>query len=263
MQLELIARSPEGNKSGQSVLFIHGAYHGAWCWEEHFLDYFAQLGYFAYALNLRGHGNSDSSSQKVSFSEYLEDIDRTIQKIEKPTILVGHSLGGMLVQKYIEKNSVPAAVIMSTSTPSGLRAVGLRFLRLYPAKTIQMLLTSNPDVLWHSSQVIQSFFLPNKLTEEARNQYSQKIVNQSESGYLMLKELTSLKFNRPVKPQQVLVIKGTKDPLVPDKECTKIANIHHTKPILLGDLSHDLMLGEDWRISADIILEWLQSQGLN
>ncbi|MGV0029174.1 alpha/beta hydrolase [Phormidesmis priestleyi] len=258
MQLELIVRSPEDNKNSQSILFIHGAYHGAWCWEEHFLDYFAELGYLAYALNLRGHGNSEcSKSQKVSFSEYLEDIDRTIQKIGKPTILVGHSLGGMLVQKYIEKNSVLAAVIMSTGTPAGLRAVGRRLLRLYPVKTIQMLLTSNPDILWHSPQVIQNFFLPNGITEEARNRYVQKIVNQSESGHLMLKELVSLEFNHLTNPQRVLVIKGTKDTLIEDEESVKVANILQTKPVFLNNLSHNLMLGEDWKISADAILKWL------
>ncbi len=38
------------------LLFVHGgAFHGgAWCWDDHFLDYFAERGYHALALNLRG-----------------------------------------------------------------------------------------------------------------------------------------------------------------------------------------------------------------
>ena len=31
---------------------------GAWCWAEHFLDFFADRGFDAYALSLRGHGRS-------------------------------------------------------------------------------------------------------------------------------------------------------------------------------------------------------------
>jgi pimeloyl-ACP methyl ester carboxylesterase len=149
MQLELISRVPINHENGFSILFVHGAYHSAWCGKEHFLDYFANSGYFAYALSLRGHGNSESLElQKVGFNEYLEDIKQTIQKLGEQTILVGHSLGGMLVQKYIETNSVPAAVIMSATTPQGLNAVGKRLLRLYPIKTIQMLLSGNSDIFW-------------------------------------------------------------------------------------------------------------------
>ncbi|WP_338100704.1 alpha/beta fold hydrolase [Mycolicibacterium cosmeticum] len=40
------------------MVFIHDAWHGAWCWDEHLLDYFAEKGYRAIALVLRGYGNS-------------------------------------------------------------------------------------------------------------------------------------------------------------------------------------------------------------
>lgn len=82
-------------------------------------------------FNLRGHGNSDrSNSQNFSFNDYLKDLDQTIQELGQQIILVGHSLGGMLVQKYIETHSVPAAVILSTATSQGLHALGKRLLRL-------------------------------------------------------------------------------------------------------------------------------------
>lgn len=29
------------------LLFVHGAWHAAWCWDERFLDYFADVGYRA------------------------------------------------------------------------------------------------------------------------------------------------------------------------------------------------------------------------
>jgi len=264
MRLELISRSPGTSKHRHSILFVHGAYHAAWCWEEHFLDYFAKSGYFAYALNLRGHGNSERSrSQNFSFNDYLEDLDQTIQELGQQIILVGHSLGGMLVQKYIETHSVPAAVILSTATPQGLRALGKRLLRLYPVKTVQMLLTGNPNVLWHSPEVVQHCFLANEMTQEKKNQYIQRILSQSESGQLMLRELVSLKFNCPIQPQRVLVAKGKRDALVQDKECEAIAKLHQVKPLLFDDLSHDLMLGENWELAAATILHWLQVEDLD
>ncbi|MBI5715520.1 MAG: alpha/beta hydrolase, partial [Chloroflexi bacterium] len=45
MQLELITRQPASNPRPTPLLFVHGAWHGAWCWAEYFLPYFAQHGY--------------------------------------------------------------------------------------------------------------------------------------------------------------------------------------------------------------------------
>ena len=36
------ARPRRGRPDPTPLLFVHGAWHGAWCWEEHFLDRFAE-----------------------------------------------------------------------------------------------------------------------------------------------------------------------------------------------------------------------------
>ncbi len=38
MQLEVLSRPGEGAAGKTPLLFMHGAYVGAWCWEVHFLD---------------------------------------------------------------------------------------------------------------------------------------------------------------------------------------------------------------------------------
>ena len=59
MKLEIISKYPSDSTHPTPLLFIHGSLHGAWCWDVHFLDYFAQHGFAAHAVNLRGHGNSE------------------------------------------------------------------------------------------------------------------------------------------------------------------------------------------------------------
>ena len=56
MRLEIISKHPVESRRPTPLLFIHGMLHGAWCWNAHFLDYFAQHGFAAHAVNLRGHG---------------------------------------------------------------------------------------------------------------------------------------------------------------------------------------------------------------
>jgi pimeloyl-ACP methyl ester carboxylesterase len=50
MQLEVIANAKNETRPAP-ILFVHGAWHAAWCWEN-FLPYFAQQGYAAYAISL-------------------------------------------------------------------------------------------------------------------------------------------------------------------------------------------------------------------
>ena len=58
--LEVIDKGSSSESHPTPLLFVHGAWHGAWCWDEYFLDFFAYRGYRALAVSLRGHGNSPS-----------------------------------------------------------------------------------------------------------------------------------------------------------------------------------------------------------
>lgn len=41
---EVLTRLPAGKAKATPLLFIHGAYAAAWCWEDHFLPFFAIRG---------------------------------------------------------------------------------------------------------------------------------------------------------------------------------------------------------------------------
>ena len=56
--LEVLCRMPAGEARPTPLLFVHGAYTAAWCWDENFLPWFAEQGYAAYAVSLSGHGAS-------------------------------------------------------------------------------------------------------------------------------------------------------------------------------------------------------------
>lgn len=76
MKLEMISKVPPINPQPTPLLFVHGAWHGAWCWDVHFLDYFAQHGFAAHAVSLRGHGNSEGRSKLrgTRIADYVEDV---------------------------------------------------------------------------------------------------------------------------------------------------------------------------------------------
>ncbi|WP_220348217.1 alpha/beta hydrolase [Alkalilimnicola ehrlichii] len=102
-QLEVLEHHPERPVSDTPLLFVHGAYAGAWCWDAHFLPYFARRGYHAYALSLRGHGESagHESLHSAGISDYVQDVASVVERFDSPPILVGHSMGGMVVQSIL------------------------------------------------------------------------------------------------------------------------------------------------------------------
>src|SRR5450631_4312829 len=120
--IELISHVPAKVKHPTPLIFVHGAFVAAWCWDDHFLPYFAKRGFAAHALSLRGHGGSAGwdSLATASIDDYENDVQRVVQYIGAPLVVVGHSMGGMVVQRCLKKLNAVAAVFMASVPPEGL-----------------------------------------------------------------------------------------------------------------------------------------------
>lgn len=79
-----------------SVVLVHGAWHGAWCYAslQHALD---ELGIPSYAIDLPGHGAS-----LLPPTDLLGDaahVAAVLDRIDGPVVLVGHSYGGAVISR--------------------------------------------------------------------------------------------------------------------------------------------------------------------
>src|SRR4051812_12710578 len=92
--LEVIDKGACSDAHPVPLLFVHGAWHGAWCWDEHFLDFFANKGYRALAVSLRGHGNSPTSKalRSCSIADYVDDVASVADSLRTPPVVIGHSM---------------------------------------------------------------------------------------------------------------------------------------------------------------------------
>ncbi len=89
-------------------VFVHGSWHGAWCWRN-VVRWLAARGHEAVALDLPGHGEDRSPVESVTLQDY---VDRTIEIINASannSILVGHSMGGGIINQAAEV--VPERII--------------------------------------------------------------------------------------------------------------------------------------------------------
>jgi hypothetical protein len=62
---EIISKPPGSGSDKTPILFAHGAWHAAWCWDENFLSYFYKRGYPAYVEKI---GLAPNTKYSAGFS---------------------------------------------------------------------------------------------------------------------------------------------------------------------------------------------------
>ena len=87
-------------KKYQFVL-IHGAWHGAWCWEK-VVPLLKEAGHQVHTIDLPGLGEDQTPISEVTLDAYVCAVSELISTISKPLVLVGHSMGGMVITQVAE-----------------------------------------------------------------------------------------------------------------------------------------------------------------
>jgi pimeloyl-ACP methyl ester carboxylesterase len=143
LMLEVIDKGSCTEAHPAPLHFVHGANHAAWCWDEHFLDFFADKGYRALAVNLRGHGGSPTPKplRKCSIADYVDDVASVAGTLERRPVIIGHSIGGFVVQKFLESHDAPAGVLVASFPPGGSAGASLRRMKRHPWLSIRSAIT--------------------------------------------------------------------------------------------------------------------------
>jgi pimeloyl-ACP methyl ester carboxylesterase len=261
MKIELIRHPAKNGNKSTPVLFIHGAWHGAWCWEEYFLPYFASKGYDAYALSLRGHGNSEGSEglRWWSISDYVNDISQIVGQMPKIPILVGHSMGGLIVQKYLQSYRVPAAVLLAPVPTTGAMMTTLKIAKRHFGAYLKALSTLSLYPVIGTPELAREAFFSENISPARLETYYKKLQDESFRGFL------DMIFCLP-KPHKVrdpiLLIGAMNDMIFSQRQMEATADAYHSTAQMLSNTAHDVMLEDRWKDAADIILNWLKGQKL-
>ncbi|HLZ81791.1 MAG TPA: alpha/beta fold hydrolase [Ktedonobacteraceae bacterium] len=263
MQLEILTRDAEVDAHPIPLLFVHGAWHGAWCWDEHFLPYFAQHGYTSTALSLRGHGASEGNKKLrwTSITDYVNDVSQVASQFERPPVLIGHSMGCLVVQKYLETHKAPAAVLLASVPPSGVIRTTLSIAGRHP---LPFLKTNATLSLYHiigTPELTREAFFSEDIAGEKLTTYYERMQTESYRAFLDMM-VFNLPRPRRVQKTPMLVLGGARDIIFNRKEVEATARAYQTKAEIFADMAHDMMLEDGWNAVADRILAWLGEQGL-
>ena len=262
MKLEMISRYPAGQQRHTPLLFIHGMFHGAWCWDVHFLKYFAQQGFISHAVNLRGHANSEGRKNLrwTKIADFVEDVVNTVEQLSASPILIGHSLGGFVIQKYLEDHDAPGAVLLSSPPPSGLLRATLRIARRRPLVFAKVNLTLNMQPMIGSPELAGEAFFSSDFPYDELLIYWKQMQNES---YRALWDMVLLNRPNPAKIKTPLLVLGAEhDNMLKPREIKETAMAYHTKAEIIPGVAHNSMLEQNWQMAADRILWWLNEYDL-
>ena len=169
------------NHKQSPILFLHGSFHSAWCYREHFMPYFSSCGYDCFAMSLRGTKASALSADvtSVRIEEHVGDVSFVLDQIFRDSrqrpIVVAHSFGGLLLMKILERpemrDVISAAIFLCSIPPSGNGAMTKRFLAKSPLLSLKIVwgfvlrgVTTNADLC-------RELFFDSQLTAELLTQY--------------------------------------------------------------------------------------------
>lgn len=254
--LEVLSCEPRERRHEAPLLFVHGAFAGAWVWDEHFLPWFAEQGYSAHALSLRGHGASEGHERIDwhSVHDYVEDLARVIEDLAAAPVLVGHSMGGFVVQKYLERHAVPAAVLMCSVPPQGLVAAQFSLLFEKPGLMMEInrLLGGGNVAL----DVLREALFAQEVSDETLRRYYRMMQPESQRAIWDMSVFSLPNLNAMARPP-LLVLGAEKDVLMPAFLVQSTARTYGVPDRIFRGMGHGLMLEKDWLHVAETIRDWL------
>ncbi len=258
-KLEVISREPAKKKYPHPILFVHGAYVGAWCWNEHFMPYFVKSGYSVHALSLRGHGNSGGGMfHNHRLNDYVKDLASVIDELDSPPILIGHSMGCMVIQKYLQNNSnVKAAMFLAPIPFQGVGPSSLEISMRDPMVMLQVHLVQLFGSSFATREFARKVLFSDDISDALLNKYRHLFQPESFNGIL---DVTMLDLPRPKSVCNVpKIFFGAKDDgLFSNKSTSDSAEQYGSHVQFVDDVAHMMMLDPRWNRVADRAIEWIQ-----
>ncbi len=253
--------------SSKTIVFIHGLFVTPKCWNE-WRAYFEKQGYTCYAPATLFHDgepatlrkNIDVRLGKVSFKDMVETVTKFIDVLPEKPILIGHSLGGLVVQKLISLNKGDAGICIDGAAPMGILTFEGSFWR--SNFTVINYLKGN-SVFEPTKKWFHYAFCNTMSAEESNKVFDEQVVPESRNiprGTLM--PYAKIDFKKAHQP--LLFIAGEKDHIIPASLNRKNFNAYKNATSIktfkeFKGRDHYICGEKDWQEVAEYCLNWLRS----
>jgi pimeloyl-ACP methyl ester carboxylesterase len=85
-----------------TFVLVHGSWHGAWCWER-LVPRLQTAGHTVIAVDLPGYGEDHTPVRDITLQAYADKVLAVVDTAEEPVVLVGWSMGGIMISTVAEQ----------------------------------------------------------------------------------------------------------------------------------------------------------------
>lgn len=256
--------------AGKTVMFVHGMYFTPTSWQA-WESYFQIKGYKTLAPAWPGHdkpveeqrrAHPDKQLAALTLDQIVDTYRRAIAGLggEKP-ILIGHSMGGLVVQLLLQEGLGAAGIAIDSAPPKGVISLRYSFLKSnWPA--ISPSANLDEPILLSPSDFAYAFV--NCLGADAqRTAYERFAVPESRRvGKGPTTDVAKIDFARPRAP--LLFIAGEDDHIIPISLVRSEYKKYSASPAITDYKAfpgrcHFIVGQPGWEEVADYSLNWIDS----
>jgi pimeloyl-ACP methyl ester carboxylesterase len=260
-KLHTYFRPAVGTTRHPPLLFVHGGFVSASCWGDHFLPFFSHRGFDCHAVDLSGHGSSEGRERIDTFGldDYVDDVAQVAASLERPPVLIGHSMGAAIVERYLERRAAAAAVLMAPVPVMGTLASTMKLALTEPDFFTEVTRAAMGQYTAKTLRIVRDVYYSPDMKPEAL--LSMQHHFQSESSRAVT-DLSMLGWRVPRRRASLptLVVGGECDAIFPPGLLHFTAARWKAKVVVVERAGHTIMLDVHWKAAAEHIAHWLETQ---
>lgn len=240
------------------LVFIHGAFAGGWMWVDTLLPALAEAGYHGHALSLRGHGGSDGHDEIDwhSIAHYVDDVESIIAWLGGDVVLIGHSMGGFVAQKILERRHVAGVALVCSVPPQGLVAAQFHLMLAKPGLFLELnriLGGNHTDTL-----VLREALFAGEVPEAMLQRWLGQMQRESHRAIWDMSMFSLPNLSRMARPP-MLILGAEKDLLVPAFLVQSTAHAYGLPCHIFRGMGHAVSHEKEWPLVAAALREWLDA----
>ncbi len=261
--IERIVYTPRRRRFQTPILMQHGMWHGAWCWRL-WQQVFAEWGWETMAFSLPGHAGSPVQRPLAActLDYYLSFLKAEVERLPCKPVLMGHSMGGALVQWYLKYvgDDLPAAVLVAPWTSHSMFADNLlRLLRLDPLCLPLMMLSRDAwPIVRNPYRAARALISPHALYSP-----QELFARLGRESVLVLYQHNPPFWSPPDNlTTPMLWLAGEADAVIGEAGQRRSAQHYRADYVVVEQAGHNLMMEPNYRATALTIHNWLVQQGI-
>ncbi len=261
--IERVVYRPKDRRYETPIVMQHGMWHGAWCWAS-WQALLATWGWEVHAHSLPGHGASPEQRpiRLCTLDYYLKFLKAEIDQLPQRPVVIGHSMGGALIQWYLKYvGDLPAAVLVAPWGSHSMIRDGLLPLVKRDPLCIPLMMASwdaTPMVLdpLHAAQSLlgaQSLITPEDL-----------FAKLGPESALILYQHNPPFWQPPTNIRTPLLwIAAQADTLLPERIQRESADYYGADYVVVEQSGHNVMHAPNQHLVAEKIHNWLVHRGIS